>query len=748
MRARLCKSLEKPRDKGEGKEKKEGDKEANTDAAMHVTMGTQVFSQTAQVTVTGPELGSSDGLKVRALFDTGAQTSYVSKRVADKLGLETVQTDNLVIATFGAEKQRVKAVNLVKLTVRKEETNFETNMNVYAVPKICSELKSQDIESAKRKYPHLNGIEFADREAEGSVMEIDLLIGSDYMWEFMEDKTVRGEPGQPVAISTKVGWLLSGPVEAQSREKLTSINFQSTHVLRVESESVKDDLDKLWDFDSVGIRERASVQEEFEQNVNFKDGRYFVNLPWREHHELLPDNYENCVVRLNSTVKRLRKQPKVFRGYNSVIEDQEREGIIERVDNSTIPEVGKVHYLPHHGVVRQQALSTKLRVVFDASAKAAPGLPSLNDCLNVGPALSPKIFDILIRFRKYRVAVVADIEKAFLNIGVEEIDRDVLRFLWIDELERDNPELLIYRFCRVVFGVNARAFLLNATLQNHIKHYNTDTDFADKLSESFYVDDLVAGEANDEDAFEFYQNSTECLSKGGFHLRKWASNSTELLDRIQDDRVKCETNEARESGVVEDTDTYAKTTVGNLEELQETDEHKVLGLPWNCKTDKLLIKFDGVLDGVEELSSTKRTVLKVAARLYDPLGIVSPVTVLMKMLLQEICARNLDWDSPLPCDLENKWRRWLQSLRQAKYVMISRCLYAGVQEEVQSCCLHGFEDASKRAYCAVVYLVIRTSIGSYVRLITLKTRVAPNKNYTIPRLELLSGLNLLDLSLR
>ena len=145
-------------------------------------------------------------------------------------------------------------------------------------------------------------------------------------------------------------------------------------------------------------------------------------------------------MRLNATVKRLKKQPEVFREYNSVIEDQERKGIIERVDSSTIPEVGKVHYLPHHGVVRQQALSTKLRVVFDASSKAAQDLPSLNECLNVGPALSPKIFDILVRFRQYRVAVVTDIEKAFLNIGVEEIDRDVLRFLWIDDLERDNPE--------------------------------------------------------------------------------------------------------------------------------------------------------------------------------------------------------------------------------------------------------------------------------------------------------------------
>ncbi len=471
-----------------------------------------------------------------------------------------------------------------------------------------------------------------------------------------------------------------------------------------------------------------------------------MNLPWREHHELLPDNYENCVLRLSSTVKRLKKQPEVFKEYNSVIEDQERQGIIEKVDNSTIPEVGKVHYLPHHGVIRQQALSTKLRVVFDASSKAAPDLPSLNECLHVGPALSPKIFDILVRFRQHNVAIVADIEKAFLNVGIEDIDRDVLRFLWIDDLERDNPELLIYRFCRVVFGVNASPFLLNATLQNHIKHCNTDMDFAKKLSESFYVDDLVAGERNDEDAFVFCHNSKECLSKGGFHLRKWVSNSKELLSRIQDDRVKCEINETQEGTVVEDTETYAKTTVGNLEELQETDEHKVLGIPWNCKTDKLCIKFEGVLDGIEEFMPTKRTVLKVAARLYDPLGFVSPVTVLMNMLLQEICARNLDWDTPLPGDLENKWKRWLQSLRRAKYVMISRCLYAGVQEEVQSCSLHGFGDASKGAYCAVLYMLIRTSIGSYARFITSKTRVAPNKNYTIPRLELLSGLILARLA--
>ena len=225
-------------------------------------------------------------------------------------------------------------------------------------------------------------------------------------------------------------------------------------------------------------------------------------------------------------IKRLKKQPEVFREYNSVIEDQEEKGIIERVDNSTIPEVGKVHYLPHHcspaSIVNQ--ITSGLWCIFKGCTIFTQ---CINGCLKVGPALSPKIFDILVRSRQYGVAVVADTEKAFLSIGVEEIDRDVLRFLWIDDLESDNLELLIYPFFRVVFGVNGSPFLLNATLQNPIKHYNTDTDFAEKLSELFYVDDLVAGEANEKDAFEFYQNSKECLWKGGFHLRKWPSNSTE-----------------------------------------------------------------------------------------------------------------------------------------------------------------------------------------------------------------------------
>ena len=332
-----------------------------------------------------------------------------------------------------------------------------------------------------------------------------------------------------MAVSTKVGWVLSGPVKNLPREKLSSIQFSSTHVLRTESRVVDDtlqgDLDRLWDLDSVGIRDKDTVLEAFEKNLSFEDGKYLVHLPWKEQHGLLPDNFENCVARLSSQLKRLRKDPEILKEYDSIIQDQLQSGIIEQVDCAKRPDVGRVHYLPHHGVVRRDALTTKLRVVFDASSKPSSDSPSLNECLYSGPALTPTIFNVLLRFREKGIALVGDIEKAFVNVGVAEEDRDVLRFLWVDSLEEENPGLMLYRFCRVVFGVNASPFLLNATLKYHISQYEADPGLVQNLLNSFYVDDLVTGERGVEECLSLYQKSKKCLSEGGFNLRKWISDS-------------------------------------------------------------------------------------------------------------------------------------------------------------------------------------------------------------------------------
>ena len=142
------------------------------------------------------------------------------------------------------------------------------------------------------------------------------------------------------------------------------------------------------------------MHESFTQNLKFENNRYTVKLPWREHHEMLPDNFDLCVNRLTSTVKRLRKSPNLLEEYDKVIRDQMDQSIVQEIKpNLDQVEPGKVHYLSHHAVIRQEAVTTKLRVVMDASAKVSPSAPTLNEVLHTGPSLTPKILESLLRFR-------------------------------------------------------------------------------------------------------------------------------------------------------------------------------------------------------------------------------------------------------------------------------------------------------------------------------------------------------------
>ena len=192
--------------------------------------------------------------------------------------------------------------------------------------------------------------------------------------------------------------------------------------------------------------------------------------------------------------------------YDSIIREQVERGIVEPV--AALEKVDKVHYLPHQAVIRKDAVTTKVRVVYDASSKECKSGTSLNDCLHVGPSLNPLLYRILIRFRENRIALVGDIEKAFLNVEVDEGDRDCLKFLWVKDIESDKWETVVYRFCRVVFGLNASPFLLNATLRHHVSKYlETDPEFVKKVLESFYVDDLVSGESTVDKAFQLYDKT-------------------------------------------------------------------------------------------------------------------------------------------------------------------------------------------------------------------------------------------------
>ena len=189
------------------------------------------------------------------------------------------------------------------------------------------------------------------------------------------------------------------------------------------------------------------------------NNRYEVKLPFKENQAMIEDNYNLSVKRLDNLKRRLDKKPKLLQEYNEIIQSQIKADIVDKVESPG--EVGAVTYLPHRAVVRDDKKSTKVRVVFDASAKNKGA--SLKECLYKGPCLNPLLYDVLLRFGVFNITITGDIEKAYLQISVHTEDRDYLRFLWFDDIYKDNPEILKYRFTRVIFGATCSQFLLNGT---------------------------------------------------------------------------------------------------------------------------------------------------------------------------------------------------------------------------------------------------------------------------------------------
>ena len=286
----------------------------------------------------------------------------------------------------------------------------------------------------------------ADSADASDTLKVDVLIGSDCYWNLVTGRVIRGRSG-PIAIHTKVGWVLSGPTNHQ--EVAVNLTLTSTHALKIDTcplePNLEDRLKQFWELESLGItKNEASVYDKFVQQIRFDGQRYEVSLPWKEHHPPLPDNFDLCCKRLVSLLKRLRQTPQLLTEYDTIIKDQLDKGIVEVVAQPTLAVSDQVHYLPHHGVVRQDKATSKLRIVYDASARSTG--PSLNDCLYTGPKFGQSIFDILLRFRLQRVALIGDIEKAFLMVSVCERDRDSLRFLWTTNPNIETPGIITLRF--------------------------------------------------------------------------------------------------------------------------------------------------------------------------------------------------------------------------------------------------------------------------------------------------------------
>ena len=263
--------------------------------------------------------------------------------------------------------------------------------------------------------------------------------------------------------------------------------------------------------------------------------------------------------RMRSLARRLQGNPNLLKKYDDIIQGQVEKDIFEKVTEN-MKENDRKHYLPHHPVITPTKRTTKVRIVYDASAKERKGDESLNECLYKGPNLLPDLCGILFRFRTQPVAIFSDIEKAFLHVGIRETDRDVTRFLWFKNLsilKITESNLDTYRFCHVPFGVVCSPFLLGGTIKFHLR--KVGTPLALDISNNIYVDNVSHGANSVDEVCKIYLESKEIFRKASMNLREWVSNSSEFLDLLPKNEV----------------------IMG--------DFVKVFGIRWNCVEDYLQI---------------------------------------------------------------------------------------------------------------------------------------------------------------
>jgi hypothetical protein len=648
--------------------------------------------QTAKVLVRG----SKGQVQATVLLDCGSDRTYIKQGLAQKVGAKWIGSRQFTYAPFGGGKstkhRNLHEIDLCSILCKNESVRVQAiSVQEITVPIVRQELPR----SMESKIRHLK---FADNIFDPGSIDVDILVGLDHYWSIVGQDSIKLDD-QLVAQDTLFGYVVSGSYRTETECDIHVTSISHT-LFTLTSNSDMPDCRQFWELDAIGIgpsdkgrTEQHPTLEKFLSSVKFDQGRYSVNLPWKaDKRSQLIDNYDVAKSRLNGLLRRLDKNPSLKEAYSRTLQDMKERAFIEEVHSRESPY--PVQYLPHRPVVKEASTSTKIRPVFDASCKASNGL-SLNDCLEVGPCLLPNLVEVLLRFRRWRFALSADITKAFLQIGLSEKDRDVHRFLWVV----DN-QVRMFRFVRVTFGVNCSPFLLNASIKHHLGLY-TESTVVQELKENLYVDDWLSGADREEEVQSLYQSAQSIMADAGMTLAKWNSNSKTFQDEI--------------------------VSEGN-------DYMKVLGVQWVSTDDVFCFQTLSLPDGIV---ATKRLLLSVIARIYDPLGFLSPYVMSAKIMFQQVWKLGLDWDDLLPSDLEQNFQTWFNGLKILKSWYVPRKFFekgwSGVETDLE---IHGFGDASELGYGSVVYV----KYGSEVALVMSKARIAPVKKVTLPRLELLASL--------
>ncbi|KAI4884310.1 hypothetical protein NFI96_008914, partial [Prochilodus magdalenae] len=483
-------------------------------------------------------------------------------------------------------------------------------------------------------------------------------------------------------------------------------------------------LEELWnqqfkyDFPEGRHHEQAEMSKEdllfmdrVSTSAQLKGGHYCIGLPLKNKEVKMPNNRAIAEQRALNLKKQLLKNPQFQEDYITFMNDMISKSYAVKVPNKDINRSdGRVWYIPHHGVYHPK--KHKIRVVFDCGASFQG--TSLNEQLLQGPNLTNTLIGVLTRFRQEPLAVMADVEAMFHQVKVPADDADLLRFLWWPGGDV-NQNLEEYRMEVHLFGATSSpscaSYALRRCAEDN-KHI-FDASVVNTVLHNFYIDDCLTSVASPEQALSLYHNLREICQTGGFRLTKWISNSTKVLSKIPD--------EEKAHGI-KDLDL----------DHNPFPIERALGVQWCVQSDSF--KFRVV---IQNRPLTRRGILSMVSSVYDPLGILAPVILPAKNILQELSRSKVSWDDVVPDNLAQQWFKWVEGIQQLCEFGLDRCFKPACFGDPVSAHLHHFSDASEVGYGTVTYLVQQNGHNQiHCAFVLGKARVAPLKSTTIPRMEL------------
>ena len=654
----------------------------------------------------------------RVLLDSGSQVNFVTEEMANRLELPKKPVN---VPIVGINALRSHARDKVTLKFKSRVSDFQASLECLVTPKVTGTIPSSKINIGQWELP--DGVVLADPGFH-TPDKVDLLIGAELFFSILKPSQLFLKDSMPQLRDTHLGWIVSGVIfEPQMSNVCVQ---QANHASLGDVERM---MQQFWQIEEVPETPKQSTEEN-ECEAHFRStyqrdetGRFVVQLPFRENAAQLDDCRALALKRFLMQEKRLMNNPELQARYVEFIREYEALGHCHEINEINDPPNQQMFYLPHHAVLRPSSSSTKCRVVFNASAKSSSERLSLNDVLQVGPVVQNDLYFIMLRFRKYKIAFSGDVTKMYRQVLHAPQDRRFLRIFW-----RDHPSqpLRVLELCTVTYGTSSAPYLATRCLVQLVEEEGEFFPIAARIvKKEMYMDDVLSGADSVEEAIEAQQQLKQLLGSGGFPIHKWCSNSPEFLEHIP--------VENQEKKVP-----LAKRGVN--------DAIKVLGLLWDSAADTLYIANEAKQPLSSTQNVTKRMMYSEIAKLFDPLGLVSPIIVLAKLMAQRLWQHKIGWDDPVDEETAEKWRDLQTSFSSLSSIAIPRCVTFDGSVAYE---LHGFSDASTVAYGACIYLRSIFPDGSAkLRLLTSKSKLAPLDDLSIPRKELCAARLLTRLLLK